>query len=136
LFFIACSPYKFRTRTLVDPATQEKISVTIPKGFLSQKQGTDTLGNTTWAFKYKGGAQFHFQVIRVTPDEWVDTARHVPQIHPDGAVMYKWFEEVTEVYHRDVRLKNYRFGYMNVSWRREIRFDSAVNHIRDQSFKR
>ncbi len=124
----ACSPFKFRT---VQPA--DNLEVVVPRGFSRSEATKDPTGNPTWVYHYGSGMRFYVTRLETLTPEWIDTARHVPQLHGNGALSYKWMEP-GPLYNREVRLKNYRFGYTKVPMRWEIRFDSAVNHIRDRSF--
>ena len=129
---VACSPFKFRSQSFT-PAEGETLSVMVPKGYSKVEQGLDTAGNMVRTYYYSGNTRFYVEKVNRSI-EWMDTTFHVPKIHPNGAVMYKYMED-GYIYTREVRLKNYRFGYIKVPQSLEIRFDSAINHIRDQSFK-
>lgn len=128
----ACSPFKFRTQQFNDDKNNT-LSVVVPKGYSRVEEGLDTAGNFVKTYHY--GANTKFFIEKVNREiEWMDTTFHVAKIHPNGAVMYKYMED-GYIYTREVRLNGYRFGYIKVPHSLEIRFDSAVNHIRDQSFK-
>ena len=132
LFLVACSPFKFRTQQFTAGEGGENFSVVVPKGFSRMEEGLDTAGNFVRTYHYGGNTRFFIEKVN-REIEWIDTTFHIPKIHPNGALMYKYMED-GPVYTREVRLKNYRFGYIKVPPSLEIRFDSAVNHIRDRSF--
>ena len=131
LTLVACSPFKFRSQQFTS-GVGDNFSVVVPKGFNRMEEGLDTAGNFVRTYHYGGNTRFFIEKVN-REIEWIDTTFHVPKIHPNGAVMYKYMED-GPVYTREVRLKNYRFGYIKVPPSLEIRFDSAVNHIRDRSF--
>jgi hypothetical protein len=131
IVLVSCSPFKFRTLQFTDNENHS-ISVVVPKGYSKVDEGLDTAGNWVRTYHYSGNTKFFIEKTN-REIEWLDTTFHVAKIHPNGAVMYKYMED-GPVYTREVRLKNYRFGYVKVSPSLEIRFDSAVNHIRDRSF--
>lgn len=128
----SCSPFKFRTQQFSGAQGAENLSVVVPKGYSRMEEGLDTAGNFVRTYHYGGNTRFFIEKVN-REIEWLDTTYHVARIHPNGAVMYKFMED-GYIYTREVRLKNYRFGYIKVPSSLEIRFDSAVNHIRDRSF--
>ncbi len=111
----------------------QPVTVMIPAGF-ARMEKTDTIGRSEVIYHYGGGTTFYLTTITSGAHEWIDTAMHVPKIHPNGALMFKGMTK-GPLYWREVRLTNKRVGYKNVPSELEIRFDSAANYFRDQSFK-
>ncbi len=100
LFFSCSTPYKFTQREL--PLSESRAAqMVVPKGY-SKVERLDTVGRTDEIYHYGGGTIFYFSTITSGNHEWIDTTRHVPKVHPNGAVLYKgmtegpiWWRETT-----------------------------------------
>jgi hypothetical protein len=99
----------------------------VPKGF-SREERTDTAGVTLHTFYYPYGAMLYAAFLRDTLMELqaFDKRMHQPRIHIRGGQVYKGQDE-NELYYREIRQGNLRFGYRLVPGSVELLFDSATN---------
>ncbi len=103
------------------------LPLVVPKGYTKQEK-TDTAGMTLQTFYYPGGAILYAAFLTDTTFEIQPFPKglHQPQIHRLGGLVYKGQDE-KELFYREIRQGNLRFGYRQVSPDAELLFDSATN---------
>jgi hypothetical protein len=104
------------------------VPLVVPKGFNKQER-TDTAGVTLQTFYYPNGAILYAAFLKDTMMELqpFDKRLHQPHIHILGGSVYKGQDE-KELYYREIRQGNLRFGYRLVPRDVELQFDSATNY--------
>lgn len=104
------------------------IPLVVPKGYVKQEK-SDTAGVSLQTFYYPNGALFYTAYLSDTLMELqpFDKRMHQPQIHRLGGWVYKG-QDANELFYREIRQGNLRFGYRLVPEDLELQFDSATNH--------
>jgi len=100
----------------------------VPKGFVKQER-TDTAGISLQTYYYPGGAMLYAAYLADTTYELQSFNKdiHQPLFHRLGGLVYKGQSE-KELFFREIRQGNYRFGYRGVPSINESYFDSATNY--------
>ncbi|RYZ27937.1 MAG: hypothetical protein EOO10_11195 [Chitinophagaceae bacterium] len=100
----------------------------VPKGYVKQET-TDTAGISLQTYYYPGGAMLYTAYLADTTYELqpFNKAIHQPLFHRLGGLVYKGQAE-NELFFREIRQGNYRFGYRDVPSINERYFDSATNY--------
>jgi hypothetical protein len=100
----------------------------VPRGYVKQER-TDTAGISLQTFYYPGGAMLYAAYLSDTTYELqqLNRAIHQPLFHRLGGSVYKGQAE-NELFFREIRQGNYRFGYRDVPSINEGYFDSATNY--------
>lgn len=103
------------------------ISLVVPRGY-NKMEKKDTAGVTLETFYYPNGALVYAAYLTDTSYEVqpFDKTLHQPQIHRLGGLVYKGQDE-KELFYRDIRQGNLRFGYRSVPKAMEFVFDSSTN---------
>jgi len=103
------------------------IPLVVPKGFTKQER-VDTAGISMQTYHYPGGAILYAAFLADTSFEMQQfpIALHQPQIHRLGGLVYKG-QDAKELFYREIRQGNLRFGYRQVPGAWELQFDSATN---------
>lgn len=103
------------------------IPLVVPRGY-AKVEKKDTAGVTLETFYYPNGALLYAAYLTDTAYEVqpFDKTLHQPQIHRLGGLMYKGQDE-KELFYRDIRQGNLRFGYRSVPRSLEFEFDSSTN---------
>ena len=124
------SKYRRTDFTYNEGSQSYTIPVVVPKGFVKERTEVDSSGNTILSYVYKNNALFYIAHLE-------DTATQVQPIAEDenqprinlmtGALVYKGLDSFN-LYWREVRRNDLRFGYRFVPKDWEIRFDSATNY--------
>jgi hypothetical protein len=101
----------------------------VPRGFDREKLERDSAGNTAKFYYYSNGTVFYTAHMVDTSKQlqYIDYTRNIPLQHKDGGWIYKGMDS-TERYWREIRLANYKFGYINVPGSQEYDFDEALNY--------
>ena len=120
-------PYRKRQFTYTQNGQTVSISLVVPKGYLKQ-ESRDTAGVTLQTFRYNGGALLYFAYLTDTTVELqpMNKTLHQPLEHRLGGAIYKWQDE-NNLYYREIRRGNLRFGYQAVPGVFEMHFDEATN---------
>ena len=107
------------------PATMQLL---VPRGYIKQER-IDTAGISLQTFYYPGGALLYAAYLTDTTYELqpLKKAIHQPLFHRLGGLVYKGQAE-NELFFREIRQGNYRFGYRDVPSINEDYFDSATNY--------
>ncbi|MGN6402169.1 MAG: hypothetical protein ACTHMD_17045 [Flavisolibacter sp.] len=131
------SKYRRTDFTYNEGSQSYTIPVVVPKGFVKERTEVDSSGNTILSYVYKNNALFYIAHLE-------DTAAQVQPIAEDenqprislmtGALVYKGLDSFN-LYWREVRRNDLRFGYRFVPKEWEIRFDSATNYGMVQRLK-
>ncbi len=100
----------------------------VPRGYVKQDR-MDTAGISLQTFHYPGGAMLYAAYVADTTYELqpFNKGIHQPLVHRLGGLVYKGQSE-NELFYREIRQGNYRFGYRDVPAINEGFFDSATNH--------
>lgn len=99
----------------------------VPKGYLKEEK-KDTAGITLHTFYYPGGTFLYAAYLTDTTYELqsINKVIHQPLIHRLGGQVYKG-QDTNELFYREIRQGNLRFGYRYVPAYLEHLFDSATN---------
>lgn len=102
--------------------------IIVPKGY-TKAERTDTAGISLYSFRYPGGAYIYAAYLIDTTYELQSFNKkiHQPLFHRLGGLVYKGQTE-NELFYREIRQGNLRFGYRNVPLYLEPLFDSATNY--------
>jgi hypothetical protein len=129
--FASCSVftgYKKSTFHYTENNTGQAISLRVPAGYERVEATVDSAGNKHKVYYYKGGPVLYFTDNHAFSNQpLVDTAVNKPAPHPAGGWLYKGFDKKA-TYWREYQLDSLRFGYKNVPYGFEERFDSAINY--------
>ena len=103
------------------------VPLVVPKGFLKE-ESRDTVGVSYKSFYYKDGSVLYAAYVTDTlvSLQPFDERMHQPQLHRLGGTVYKGQDE-KELFYREIRQGNLRFGYRLVPEAAELLFDSATN---------
>lgn len=103
------------------------LPLVVPNGYAKMEK-KDTAGVTLQTFYYPNGALLYNAYLTDTTYELqqFDKTLHQPQIHRLGGLVYKG-ENEKELFYREIRQGNLRFGYRLVPKRLEVEFDSSTN---------
>jgi hypothetical protein len=128
LFVSGCSPYRRSVFTYTDNGESISLPIIIPKGSKKEEQKTDGSGNTIKTYKY-GNAVFYVAHLKDTAVELQPIIRswNIPRKSSSGAVVFKG-QDANDLFWREVRRQQYRFGYQYVPGAAEYKFDSATNY--------
>lgn len=104
------------------------LHIRVPRGFDREKLERDSAGNTVQYYYYSNGTVFYaaFMVDTSKQLQPIDYTQNIPLPHKDGGWIYKGMND-DERYWREIRLANYKFGYVNVPRSLEGDFDEALN---------
>ncbi|RYF81377.1 MAG: hypothetical protein EON98_12440 [Chitinophagaceae bacterium] len=104
------------------------LPIIAPKGFVKQER-IDTAGISMQTFYYPGGAILYAAYLADTSYtlQPINERIHQPLIHRLGGLVYKG-QDSNELYYREIRQGNLRFGYRGVPSVNESYFDSATNY--------
>lgn len=104
------------------------LSLIVPRGFVKQER-TDTAGISLQTYYYPGGAMLYAAYLTDTTYELqpLNKTIHQPRFHRLGGLVYKGQAE-NELFFREIRQGNFRFGYRDVPSINEGYFDSATNY--------
>ena len=135
LFFIfllqSCFLFKdYRKKQFVYSTNGQTASlpIIVPKGYVKEEK-IDSGGITIQTFRYNDGAVLYAAYLTDTTYELqsIDKAIHQPLFHRLGGLVYKG-QDKNDLYYREIRQGNWRFGYQNVPEIFETQFDSATNY--------
>ena len=129
LLLLACSPYRgLRKQTITYDGGSK--TVYVPKKFERRQPVYDSLSKPVSGevFNYGSGRTLYFVQLPDTASfyQTVDTTKHVAVLHPAGARMYKCIDSAGR-YWREVQQGRMRYGYTDISFDDQIKFDTAVN---------
>jgi hypothetical protein len=128
--------FKKRTFTYTENNQTRTISLRVPAGYDKVEAGSDTAGNTQQIYYYKNGSVLYFtDALSGKTYNPIDTAENKPAPHPAGGWLYKGFDKNAQ-YWKEYQQDSLRFGYKNVPYGFEERFDSAVNYAGYRKVKR
>ena len=128
--FSSCSLFNgFKKRNFNYGEKGESFGVIIPKGWKKTEFKSDSADNKVQYYYYKNGSSLYLvrnadSLISFQP---IIFSNHIPLIHPQDGLIYKGIDS-NGLYWREIRLKDFRFGYKNVPTETEARFDSALNY--------
>jgi hypothetical protein len=137
---ISCSLYadlRKRTFTYTEGSQAETLRTLVPKRYAKRETFVDSAGNQQEYYRYRNGAFLYFihTTDTTTLFQPIDTAHHIPLLHPYGGLMYKGLDSA-HLFWREIRTDSFRFGYRNVPADVEPLFDSAVNYAGVRRFKK
>jgi hypothetical protein len=119
--------FKRKTFTYNEKNESQAISLRVPAGY-DKEQIIDSGGSKEQWYYYDNGAVLYFaQTVTAKEYQPIDSAVNKPSLHLGGGLLYKGFGQ-NALYWREYRLDSLRFGYKNVPYSMEARFDSAVNY--------
>jgi hypothetical protein len=106
------------------------VPIVIPKGYVSVETKNDSAGNELQIYHYPGGAILYAShlsdtMIQIQP---IDKSVNMPRLHPNGGLVYKG-QDSTRLFWKEIRRKNFRFGYRFVNSSQEGLFDSSTNFM-------
>lgn len=130
IVFSSCFLFKdYRKKEFVYSNNGQNVSqpIIVPKGYIKQEV-TDTAGTHLTTFHYPDGAYLYAAYLTDTTYELQQLNKiiHQPLFHRLGGMVYKGQDE-NELFYREIRQGNLRFGYRKVSLYSEALFDSATN---------
>ena len=120
--------YKASSFTYSHGGQSATIPLMVPRGY-SKVETKDTAGISLETFYYPNGVLLYSAYLTDTAYEIqsFDSSLHQPQIHRLGGLVYKGQDE-KELFYREIRQGNLRFGYRYVPDRLEFVFDSCTNY--------
>ena len=103
------------------------LPIIVPKGY-AKKERKDTAGISLYVFYYPQGYYLYAAHLIDTSYELqsINKTAHQPLLHRLGGQVYKG-QDRNELFYREIRQGNLRFGYRNVPGYLEFEFDSATN---------
>lgn len=132
---ISCSLFDGMKTNSFTYNDEKTLSLLIPKGYRKKNISIDSAGNKTQVFTYSNGGELYFYFGDTTNNHFsIDTSLNIPKYYPTPVLFYKG-QENSNLFWRESRYKNFRFGYIKISAEREALFDSAVNHAAWQALK-
>jgi hypothetical protein len=136
---ISCSLFsglRKREFTFTNNQQAQTLCLLIPKRYAKKETFTDSAGNQHQVYRYSNGAFLY--VIQTTDTltqfQPIDTANHIPLLHPYGGLLYKGLD-TARLFWREIRTDSFRFGYRFVPAALETDFDTAVNFAGMRRFK-
>jgi hypothetical protein len=119
--------YKQKQFTYSDNGRLVTLPLMVPRGYLKEEK-KDTAGITLQTFYYPGGAMLYTAYLQDTAFtiQPFNESLHQPQIHRLGGLVFKGQDE-KNLYYREIRRGNLRFGYRLVPEAVELPFVSATN---------
>jgi hypothetical protein len=119
--------YKKKTFTYERNGQQFSLPLVVPKGFIKEEI-TDTAGILLQTYYYAGGSILYAAYLNDTTYELqpLNKSVHQPLLHRLGGLVYKG-QDANELFFREIRQGNFRFGYRYVPSLLEGQFDSATN---------
>lgn len=104
------------------------IPLIVPKGFQRQER-VDTAGISLQTFYYPNGAILYSAYLKDSAMQLqsINEKVHQPRVHFLGGQVYKGVDG-NELFYREIRQGNLRFGYRLVPPSVELQFDSATNY--------
>jgi hypothetical protein len=119
--------YKQKKFIYTENGQSVAVPLMVPRGYVKEEK-KDTAGITLQTFYYPGGAMLYAAYISDTSFSLqpFEEALHQPQIHRLGGLVFKG-QNQDELYYREIRQGNLRFGYRLVPEVFELQFDSATN---------
>jgi hypothetical protein len=131
LVFSSCflfKEYKRSEFTFSQNGTTTSLPLVVPRGFV-KTENVDTAGVLLKTFYYENGALLYAAYVADTATRLqpIDERLHEPQYHRLGGRVYKG-QDGQELFYREIRQGNLRFGYRLVPGAWEYLFDSATNH--------
>jgi hypothetical protein len=119
--------YKQASFAYQNSGQSSTIPLVVPKGY-TKVEKRDTAGVALQTFYYPSGALLYSAYLTDTAYEVqpFDKTLHQPQIHRLGGLVYKGQDE-KELFYREIRQGNMRFGYRLVPKTLEGAFDSSTN---------
>ena len=125
--FLGRKEYKTTEFTYSRNGQAFSIPLVVPNGF-SRHEKADTAGISIQTFYYPNGALLYAAYLqdtqmRIQP---FDARMHLPKVHTRGGLVFKGQDE-NELFYREIRQGNLRFGYRQVPGSAELLFDSATN---------
>jgi len=124
------SKYRRTDFTYNEGSQSYTIPIVVPKGFVTEKTEVDSSGNTILSYVYKNNALFYIAHLEDTSTQLqpIEENKNEPRINlTTGALVYKGVDS-TNLYWREIRRNDLRFGYRFVPKEWEVRFDSATNY--------
>lgn len=120
--------YKRREFSYTQNGQAQRLPLIAPKGF-TKEEVTDTAGIRLHSFRYPGGAVLYAAYLADTSYELQPFPKdlHQPLALRTGGRVYKGQNE-QELFYREIRQGNFRFGYYGVPAANETYFDSATNY--------
>lgn len=138
VLFSSCSLFDgMRKRSFVykDLGKEEILFLMVPKGYKDVRL-VDSARNRVQAYTYSGGAVLYFAYGDTTQKiQAVDTTINIPKIYPVSVPYFKVLDS-NNLFRRESRFGNLRFGYKNVGWEQEARFDSSINYASWQQIRK
>lgn len=106
----------------------QTLRLLVPKGYVKEVT-SDTAGLRLHSFQYPDGATLYAAYLTDTTYELQSFNRnvHVPLQLLQGGQVYKG-QDADELFYREIRQGNLRFGYKGVPRVNETYFDSATNY--------
>lgn len=131
--FLRRKEYKSSEFTYTRNGQSFAVPFVVPKGF-TREERIDTAGVILHTFYYPYGAMLYAAFLQDTMMELqpFDKRMHQPHLHRLGGLVYKG-QDANELFYREIRQGNLRFGYRLVPGVVELQFDSATNHASLQS---
>jgi hypothetical protein len=133
LLFIFCSSCSLFNETGLrkssvyfnNPQGSETMSLMVPKGYRHQQINDSAKGHL---YLYPNGAFLYFVQLSNSGDyQVINKEANISQPQLPEGLFYKG-QDSTGRFWREVQLKNFRFGYRNVTSDQEIKFDSSLNY--------
>ena len=104
------------------------VPIIVPKGY-TKAERIDTAGISLQTFSYPSGAFLYAAYLTDTTVrlQAINDSLHQPLFHRLGGTVYKG-QDQKDLWYREIRQGNLRFGYRNVPGIMEVEFDSATNY--------
>jgi hypothetical protein len=108
----------------------------VPRGFDRTRLERDSAGNTARFYYYRNDMVFYAAHLTDTAKQYqpIDYSRNLPLPHNRSGWIFKGMNP-DERYWREIRVANYKFGYINVPRSREREFDEALNRASLQNLE-
>lgn len=120
--------YKKKEFAYTQNAQAQILPIIVPKGYVKE-EAKDTAGIRLYTFHYPDGALLYAAYLTDTTYELQSFNKALHQPKPIGinGLVYKG-QDADDLFYREIRQGNLRFGYRNVPAIHETYFDSATNY--------
>ena len=113
----------------------ERLDLLVPKGYKNVSV-VDSAGNRMQAYEYGDGAVLYFAYGDTTKKiQSIDTTINISKVYPISVPYFKVLDS-NNLFRRESRFGNLRFGYKNVGWEQEAKFDSSINYASWQQIRK
>jgi len=133
----SCSLFDGMKKRSFEYDNGQSLPLLVPKGYKKAEVQADATGNKVHMFSYANNASLYFAFGDTTKEyQAIDTTMNIAKFYPANVLLYKGQNNNDRLFWRESRYKNFRFGYRNISSKKESAFDYSVNYATSQILKK